>query len=107
MEEILKKIPHRPPFLFIVVGLKIISKFPKGDEEVTVRLKLSESEQLTDMIRDLRRKSMIYRLNRGNSLNQWLESRLTIIKIGKYIRLTNRSIGRRTRHSTIIKCIFC
>jgi multidrug efflux pump subunit AcrB len=32
----------------------IISKFPKGDEEVTVRLKLSESEQLTDMIRDLR-----------------------------------------------------
>ncbi|MDC0093437.1 efflux RND transporter permease subunit, partial [Alphaproteobacteria bacterium] len=32
----------------------IISKFPKGDEEVTVRLKLSESEQLTDMITDLR-----------------------------------------------------
>ena len=32
----------------------IISKFPKGDEEVTVRLKLSESEQLTDMIKDLR-----------------------------------------------------
>ena len=32
----------------------IISKFPKGDEEVTVRLKLSENEQLTDMITDLR-----------------------------------------------------
>ena len=32
----------------------IISKFPKGDEEVTVRLKLSENEQLTDMINDLR-----------------------------------------------------
>ena len=32
----------------------IISKFPKGDEEVTVRLKLSENEQLTDMITNLR-----------------------------------------------------
>lgn len=32
----------------------IISKFPKGDEEVTVRLKLSENEQLTDMMNDLR-----------------------------------------------------
>ena len=32
----------------------IISLFPKGDEEVTVRLKLSEDEQNTDMINDLR-----------------------------------------------------
>ena len=32
----------------------IISKFPKGDEEVSVRLKLSENEQLTDMMNDLR-----------------------------------------------------
>ena len=32
----------------------IISKFPKGDEEVTVRLKLPENEKLTDMITDLR-----------------------------------------------------
>ncbi|MDC0549193.1 efflux RND transporter permease subunit [Alphaproteobacteria bacterium] len=32
----------------------VISKFPKGDEEVTVRLKLSENEQLTDMITNLR-----------------------------------------------------
>ena len=32
----------------------IISLFPKGDEEVTVRLKLSEDEQKTDMINDLR-----------------------------------------------------
>ncbi|MDA0763854.1 MAG: efflux RND transporter permease subunit [Proteobacteria bacterium] len=31
-----------------------ISKFSKGDEEVTVRLKLSENEQLTDMINNLR-----------------------------------------------------
>jgi multidrug efflux pump subunit AcrB len=32
----------------------VISLFPKGDEEVTVRLKLSEDEQNTDMINDLR-----------------------------------------------------
>ena len=32
----------------------IISEFPKGDEEVIVRLKLSKSEKLTDMINDLR-----------------------------------------------------
>ena len=32
----------------------IISLFPKGDEEVTVRLKLSEDEHNTDMINDLR-----------------------------------------------------
>jgi len=32
----------------------IISEFPKGDEEVIVRLKLSEDEQRTDMINDLR-----------------------------------------------------
>ena len=32
----------------------IISEFPKGDEEVKVRLKLSEDEQRTDMINDLR-----------------------------------------------------
>ena len=32
----------------------IISKFPKGDEEVTVRLQLPEDEQLTDMITNLR-----------------------------------------------------
>ena len=32
----------------------IISLFPKGDEEVTVRLKLSEDEQNTDIINDLR-----------------------------------------------------
>ena len=32
----------------------IISEFPKADEEVVVRLKLSEREKLTDMINDLR-----------------------------------------------------
>ena len=32
----------------------IISEFPKADEEVVVRLKLSETEKLTDMINDLR-----------------------------------------------------
>jgi len=32
----------------------IISEFPKGDEEVKVRLKLSEDEQNTDMINELR-----------------------------------------------------
>ena len=32
----------------------IISEFPKADEEVLVRLKLSEREKLTDMINDLR-----------------------------------------------------
>ena len=32
----------------------IISEFPKADEDVVVRLKLSESEKLTDMINDLR-----------------------------------------------------
>ena len=32
----------------------VISQFPKGDEEVSVRVKLPKNEQTNDMLNDLR-----------------------------------------------------